>query len=59
MVTYDPAGRRLVVADEGEPNDDDLFDPEGLASIIEERGKLLLIVANEVSGTTMIYGIIE
>lgn len=38
MLTYGPRGRRLVVANEGEPNADYSFDPEGSISIIEARG---------------------
>jgi len=38
MLTYDSKGKRLVVANEGEPNDDYTFDPEGSVSIIERRG---------------------
>ncbi|MGB6221437.1 choice-of-anchor I family protein [Haloferula sp.] len=39
MLTYDGAGRRLVVANEGEPNDDYTVDPEGSVSIIEIFGR--------------------
>lgn len=35
MLTYDSKGRRLVVANEGEPTEDYSFDPEGSVSIIE------------------------
>lgn len=38
MLTYDPYGRRLIVANEGEPSDDYTFDPEGSVSIIERFG---------------------
>lgn len=34
MLTYDPSGRRLVVANEGEPNDAYTVDPEGSVSVI-------------------------
>ena len=39
MLTYDHNGRRLVVANEGEPNDDYSVDPEGSVSIIETFGR--------------------
>lgn len=39
MLTYDRLGRRVVVANEGEPTDDYTFDPEGSVSIIEQRGR--------------------
>lgn len=39
MLTYDSRGRRLVVANEGEPTDDYSFDPEGSVSIIEAAGR--------------------
>mgnify|MGYP000398022937 CR=1 FL=1 len=38
MLTYDRRGFRLVVANEGEPNDDYTVDPEGSVSIIESAG---------------------
>jgi hypothetical protein len=39
MLSYDGSGRRLVVANEGEPNDDYSVDPEGSVTIIESNGR--------------------
>ena len=38
MLTYDARGQYLVVANEGEPNDDYTFDPEGSVTVIERHG---------------------
>ncbi|CAA6678883.1 MULTISPECIES: choice-of-anchor I family protein [unclassified Lentimonas] len=38
MLTYDASGQYLVVANEGEPNSDYSFDPEGSVTVIEQHG---------------------
>ncbi|MDD2273887.1 MAG: choice-of-anchor I family protein [Desulfuromonadaceae bacterium] len=38
MVTFTPDGSKVVVADEGEPSDDYLTDPEGTVAIIDVTG---------------------
>lgn len=37
MLTYDATGRKIIVANEGEPSDDYSFDPEGSVSILQRR----------------------
>jgi 2',3'-cyclic-nucleotide 2'-phosphodiesterase/3'-nucleotidase/5'-nucleotidase len=39
MLTYDAKGGKLLVANEGEPNDDYTVDPEGSVSIISINGR--------------------
>ncbi len=41
MLTFDRDGGRIVVANEGEPNDEYTVDPEGSISVIDIRGGLL------------------
>ncbi len=40
MLTFSPDGNLLVVANEGEPNDDYTIDPEGTISVIDVSGGL-------------------
>ncbi|WP_405565008.1 choice-of-anchor I family protein [Polaribacter sp. Asnod6-C07] len=40
MLTFTPDGTKLLVANEGQPNDDYSFDPEGSISIIDVTGGL-------------------
>lgn len=52
MLTYDRLGRRLVVANEGEPNGAYTVDPEGSVSIIERRGFEHVVTEVGFSGLT-------
>lgn len=47
MVTFTPDGSKVVVADEGEPSDDYLTDPEGTVAIID-------VIAGQPAGTATI-----
>ena len=49
MLTFTPNGRYLLVANEGEPNDDYTVDPEGSISIIDMRGGVSRLDASDVT----------
>jgi hypothetical protein len=49
MLTFTPDGSKLVVANEGEPNDDYTVDPLGSISIIDVSGGLMAIDQGDVT----------
>ena len=49
MVVFTPNGKYLLVANEGEPNDDYDVDPEGTISIIDMSGKVSKLGAGDVT----------
>jgi hypothetical protein len=49
MITYTPDGTKLLVANEGEPNDDYSIDPEGSVSVIDVTGGLGAIDQSDVT----------
>jgi hypothetical protein len=48
MLTFSPNGRWLLVANEGEPQDDYKVDPEGSVSIVDMRRGALRLTQNDV-----------
>ncbi|MEL6812611.1 MAG: choice-of-anchor I family protein [Bacteroidota bacterium] len=49
MLTFTPDGSKIVVANEGEPNDDYSIDPEGTISVIDVSGGLGNISQSDVT----------
>lgn len=52
MLTFTSSGRFLLVANEGEPNDDYTIDPEGSVSIIDMRGGAARVTQGDVRTAT-------
>jgi hypothetical protein len=59
MVTFTPDGSRLLVANEGEPNDDYTIDPPGSVSIIEYHPAFPPFVPSSVSVATATFDAFE
>ena len=49
MLTFTPRGRKIVVANEGEPDDDYIVDPEGSVSVIDMSGGAYVLTQADVS----------
>jgi hypothetical protein len=52
MITFTPDGRRVLTADEGEPNDGYSADPEGTVSIIDVSGGVAELAQSKVKTVT-------
>lgn len=48
MITATPDGRTVLVANEGEPNDEFTFDPEGSVSVIDVTGPITELTQDDV-----------